>query len=260
MYRIYAVLLFLIFVFRLVNAQDSWSPKLAFYGEGGKLHYTPDESGNLIPDFSHVGYYFGDSIIPDIPSKIVIMPGEGDDGATIQAAIDQVSAMPVDQNGFRGAVLLKSGTYHVAGQIKISTSGVVLRGEGDTESGTIIIAEGTGTRDLIKVDNGKGRSINSASKVNIVEDYVPVGGSSSILGNYPDWDNKTFLRSNSKLALPYICLLILFILLTCPSTGPLLHLSWIPFCTALISRFSPLAKVFNPGSLSLEVSIDLIHS
>lgn len=157
------------------GTQEPWSPEHVYYGYGGGLTYTPDEQGNVIPDFSHVGYKMGDEAIPDIPVKVTVSPVDGDDGATIQAAIDQVAAMTADANGFRGAVLLTAGTYQVSGQIVIDASGVVLRGEGDTDAGTVIIAEGTSQRELIKVDNGASRITNSAAQVSIVESYVPVG-------------------------------------------------------------------------------------
>ncbi|MBN2610130.1 MAG: hypothetical protein JXB00_01095 [Bacteroidales bacterium] len=164
-------------------AQRNWSPEHVYYGEGGILTYTPDESGNTIPDFSHVGYRYGDSTLSDIPVKVEIIPVEGDDGASIQAAIDSVAAMTPDVNGFRGAVLLKAGTYEVAGQIIINTSGIVLRGEGQTDEGTVIIAAGTGQRDLIKVDNGSSRSINYSPEARINENYVPVGRKYLIVNN-----------------------------------------------------------------------------
>ena len=62
------------------------------------------------------------------------MQMEGDDRARIQAAIDVVSALPADASGHRGAVLLRAGTYEVGDTITISTSGVILRGEGQGES------------------------------------------------------------------------------------------------------------------------------
>jgi hypothetical protein len=48
-------------------------------------------------------------------------------------------------------VLLKAGVYRVAGALIIHTSGVVLRGEGQNEAGTIIVATGTIQRDFILV-------------------------------------------------------------------------------------------------------------
>src|SRR4051812_38516983 len=61
-----------------------------------------------IPDFSYAGYERNEKSIPDIPVVETVQPGDGDDGARIQAAIDKVSAAPLI-NGFKGAVLLKSG-------------------------------------------------------------------------------------------------------------------------------------------------------
>lgn len=157
------------------NAQENWSPKHVFYGKGGKLTYTPDELGNTIPDFSNVGYRYGDFPIPEIATVVEVSPVDGDDGATIQAAINSLFNMEPDENGFRGAVLLKAGVYQVSGQIKIAASGIVLRGEGESDNGTVIIAEGTSDRDLIKVDNGASRNVISTTRAAIAEDYVPVG-------------------------------------------------------------------------------------
>lgn len=129
-------------------------------GPDGKLVYTPDERGNLIPDFSRCGYMGGGVKIPDVPVKLTLEPrpgmpkelaeydpenpqaaGEGDDTQRIQEAIDEVSAMPLDKNGFRGAVLLKRGVYRTTATLRIKASGVVLRGEGQAKDGTVILCE-----------------------------------------------------------------------------------------------------------------------
>ncbi len=183
------------------NAQENWSPEHVFYGEGGKLTYTPDELGNTIPDFSNVGYQYGDVPIPEIATMVEVSPVDGDDGATIQAAINSLYGVEPDENGFRGAVLLKAGTYQVSGQIKISASGIVLRGEGETDSGTVIIAEGTSDRDLIKVDNGTSGTVNSASRVSIVEDYIPVGRKYVVVINasgYAEGDHIALYRQGTS--------------------------------------------------------------
>jgi hypothetical protein len=125
---------------------------LVFPGADGHLTYVPDAQGNVVPDFSNVGYESGVVPLPgtngtaDVPIKAVVKPlAKGvDAGATIQAAIDQVSKLPVDANGFRGAVLLKAGLYPIKGHITIATSGVVLRGEGTDVTDT----SPTGTVDV----------------------------------------------------------------------------------------------------------------
>lgn len=168
------ILLILLIPFHLFS-QHRWSTDYVFYDKGGALSYTPDEQGNIIPDFSHVGYQYGDDTIPYVDVKVTVNPVEGDDAATIQAAIDAVAAMPLDEHGFRGAVLLKAGTYQVETELVINASGIVLRGEGDTDAGTVIIAAGKVKRDFIIIDNGLSRVIDASTKVNISESYVPLG-------------------------------------------------------------------------------------
>ena len=99
-------------------------------GADGKLVYVPDEQGNTIPDFSHAGYGGGGTPIPSVPVKETVWPVAGDNTANLQAAIDKVSALPLDKNGFRGAVLIKMGYYQMATPLKIQASGVVLAGRG----------------------------------------------------------------------------------------------------------------------------------
>src|SRR5262249_28994686 len=85
--------------------------------------YAPDAQGNTIPDFSNVGYVSGVVPLPgtggvaEVPVKAVVKPpaGGADAGATIQAAIDLVSKLPQDANGFRGAVLLEAGEDRIGG-------------------------------------------------------------------------------------------------------------------------------------------------
>lgn len=120
---------------------------------GNTLSYTKDSSGNQIPDFSLVGYHGGERALPsqnDIPVKATV-----DAGQSIQAAIDQVSKLPLDpKTGYRGAVLLKTGTHNLAGSVNVATTGVVLRGEGRGK--TIIKGTGATRRTLV--------TLGSASK------------------------------------------------------------------------------------------------
>src|SRR5436190_1629410 len=113
-------------------------------GGDGKLVYVPDEQGNTIIDSSHAGYGGGGVPIPTVPVKEIIWPVAGDNTENVQAAIDRVSALPLDKSGFRGAVVLRAGYYRMATPINIKASGVVLRGEGMGDTGTILIATGTG--------------------------------------------------------------------------------------------------------------------
>ena len=155
------------------KSTGKWSSKFVKEKKDGSLVYTPDEKGNIIPDFSRVGYYHGDKEIPDIPVVKTIFPSENAE-KQIQDAINELSKQPPGKNGFRGAVLLKKGTYRINDKIKIATSGIVLRGEGHE---TKLIATGTVNRPLIDV-SGKGDPKESGSRTKITDDYVPVGTNS----------------------------------------------------------------------------------
>jgi hypothetical protein len=143
----------------------------------GKMVYVPDYRGNRIIDFSQSGYGGGGVPLPDVQARVVVEPGEGDDTARIQDAIDRVALMPVRSDGFRGAVLLKKGNYEIAGKLSISTGGIVLRGEGDGEDGTVLRATGTTKRNIIEAKGGSGPVLDSSTRQEIVDLYVPSGAS-----------------------------------------------------------------------------------
>jgi hypothetical protein len=144
----------------------------------GQLVYHPDALGNRVPDFSTAGYGGGGVRLPNVPVVRTVSPADGDDTAAIQAAIDQVSGLPPDANGFRGAVLLTRGQYQIASSLTVRTSGVVLRGEGDGEDGTILLGTGRGKRSLVTVVGAGTAQEVPGSRVRILDTYVPVGARS----------------------------------------------------------------------------------
>ncbi len=115
----------------------------------GKFVYHADSLRNQIPDFSYAGYKGGN-----------------------EATIKYVSMLPLGKDGLRGVVLLQAGVYSVSGSLKISASGVILRGSGFTTNGTVIIGEGTTRETLIRI-LGKD-DITFAKKTNVTSAYVPV--------------------------------------------------------------------------------------
>src|SRR5262245_12119692 len=62
--------------------------RIVFAGLDGRLGYAPDFKGNRPLDFSNAGYGGGGVALPDVQARIAVEPGEGDDSARIQAAID----------------------------------------------------------------------------------------------------------------------------------------------------------------------------
>lgn len=140
--------------------------------EDGRLVYTPDSLGNRIVDFSYAGYMAGAQAIPDAPIRVVVPAREGDATARIQAAIDYVGNLPLDANGVRGAVLLGSGTHRVLSGIVIKQSGVVVRGAGAGEKGTVLLGDGRTRETVMRVLGGD--NVVSKPKLRITDAYVPV--------------------------------------------------------------------------------------
>jgi hypothetical protein len=170
----------------------------------GHLSYTPDARGNVIPDFSNVGYRGGDVPVPgdggtlDVPVRAVVTPAPGAADQRIQAAINYVSSLKPDASGFRGAVLLRAGEYDISDHVEIRASGVVLRGEGIGPNGTLLRATGTNPRydpknprndGVVRVEGDVSAGVDllgsaalpidpASPVVGITDAYVPVGARS----------------------------------------------------------------------------------
>ncbi|MEO8110199.1 MAG: hypothetical protein ABI594_09210 [Ginsengibacter sp.] len=152
---------------------NAWESKFINVNKDGTLNYIADEKGNIIPDFSLVGYYERKKEIPGVAIiKTIVPSANGSSEEIIQSAIDEVAKISPDKNGFRGTILLKKGTYNIPGTVKIETGGIVLRGEGND---TKLVATGTSHRTLISV-SGRGtiKEIPN-TRTKITDAYVPVG-------------------------------------------------------------------------------------
>ncbi|HSC55040.1 MAG TPA: DUF6298 domain-containing protein [Phnomibacter sp.] len=156
-------------------AQKPVKPPPPLTGEKGKLIYTADEAGNRIPDFSYCGYKASEQAIPMVAVKVTVPAKAGDATARIQAAIDYVSSLPLDANGFRGAVLLLTGKHEVLGQLRIAASGVVLRGSG--VNSTTLVGAGN-TRYTLVTIAGKKTVHKESLGIKIADAYVPVNAMS----------------------------------------------------------------------------------
>jgi hypothetical protein len=147
----------------------------------GKLIYAPDSLGNRVPDFSYCGYMASEKEIPTTAVKVIVPVKTGDATLRIQAALDYVASLPVDNNGFRGAVLLEKGTYEVLGGLQIKASGVVLRGSGMGEDGTILLGAGDDRQTLIRIVGKNDKKENN--KITVADNYVPVNATTLTLAS-----------------------------------------------------------------------------
>jgi hypothetical protein len=153
------------------QATSSW----VYYGDHGRLEYATDASGNRIMDYSSAGYRGGGVPLPRVPVRITVYPSGSDDTATIQSAIDTVSARQPDFRGFRGAVLLAPGTFNVSATINITTSGVVLTGSGSGSGGSVLTMSGSPFTLLAVSGSG---TYTQGTPVSITDTYIPSGATS----------------------------------------------------------------------------------
>jgi hypothetical protein len=166
--RRFAVAVLLLLSAGLAPAQSKWVQ----LGPDGKLVYAHSPQGDRIVDFSYAGYRGGGVALPGVKAIELVTPSGGDDSAAIQAAIDEVSRLPL-KDGHRGAVVLGPGVFHCAKELTIAASGVVLRGAGtDARAGTTI--ELTGEPHLGISVEGK-LEVKKQTSTNITDAYVASG-------------------------------------------------------------------------------------
>ena len=196
----------LFLVFQFLTALSSYSQvesTLVYPGTNGRLVYAnyannyQTNENNTLPDFSNVGYMDGaiGAPIGEVPVKMTLYPTpSGEDRTRIQGAIDQVCAMPLDANGFRGAVLLKNGTYRLNDgnipvlsdgmgyALRIWASGVVLRGEGQGADGTILYSDFALNHTMITLEPFS-QSTSETNLQRITDDYVGTGAKTFTVAN-----------------------------------------------------------------------------
>jgi hypothetical protein len=176
------------FAFAEKNCETNTLPfysKLVHPGEDGRLVYISDEDGGIVPDFSYAGYMGGGVRLPKLPVVAKVTASGENDAAKIQAVIDKVSAMPPDKNGFRGAILLKKGYYVLENPLKISAGGIVLRGEGQGEDGTVLFGKGNmggmpydelrAKANLVVFEGASGVQEITETTAKISDSYIPIG-------------------------------------------------------------------------------------
>lgn len=138
--------------------------------EDGRLIYYPDNKGNRVLDFSNCGYKNAGQEIPVVPYAVFVPHQSGDQTARIQRAIDYVSSLPINQDGFRGAILLDKGVFELHKELYITSSGVVLQGSDKTQ--TVLLKKGVDRGAVIYIEGKK--NIQYIDTLNVASAYVPV--------------------------------------------------------------------------------------
>lgn len=168
-----AIMVFLLLLIQILNAQPKAAIKSPIeISANGKLTYNADANGDRVPDYSYCGYMLSESPIPDVPVKVIVPAIKEDATTLIQAAIDYVSSLPLDVNGFRGTILLEKGNFEIAGALAIRSSGVVLRGSGSGSGETILTGTGGDRQTLIRIAGVDNQKVEKP--VPLADVYFPV--------------------------------------------------------------------------------------
>lgn len=122
-------------------------------------------------DYSTCGYHASETAIPDVANAVYVECSDGDMHDILQKAIDYVSSLKPDKNGRRGAVLLGAGTFNIDKPLRISESGVVLRGSGQDK--TTIVKRGIDRGALLYIEGDMSMSGGDTIAVNGAK--VPAG-------------------------------------------------------------------------------------
>ena len=204
-----------------LSAQKTKMPPLILRGENGKLTYVADSLGNRVPDYSYCGYRLSDEPVPWVENRVFVPCQEGDATLTIQTAIDRVASLPADADGFRGAVLLDKGTFALDGSLRIDVSGVVLRGMGSGEDGTVLLGRGV-TRETLVVIGGR-NDRTDGKPLKITDRYVPVNASALTV------DDASVLRAGDRVRVRRFSTEKWIEAIGCDEFGGGLHtMTWIP--------------------------------
>ena len=173
----------LILIFLFANLYGQVPSSIIFKDDDGLLRAVKDAEDNNIVDFSHAGYKQGEAPLPEVAVVATVSPIVGDNTAHLQQIIDSVANLSLNADGIRGAILLEAGTYEIHGTLRITVSGVVLRGVGDGEDATTnTILKGIGNqpnqRNIIEA-GGLGMADWTAreqsSTAPITSEFVPAG-------------------------------------------------------------------------------------
>lgn len=139
--------------------------------DGNRLEYIADYLGNRVLDYSFCGYHHSEIPIPDVPVKVFVSWTKGEQSERIQRAIDYVSRLSPDKDGFRGAVLLDKGVFKLDKPLRIATSGVVLRGIDKQQ--TVLLKQGVDRGAVVYVEGQN--NLSGVDSMKLTSPYIPVG-------------------------------------------------------------------------------------
>jgi len=141
-----------------------------------RLYYNSyNEMGDTLSDFSYAGYYGGKIELPvteKLPLFETLSPsGTEDDTAMVQAAIDRAYAKHKGEG--MQVIRLKAGKYNInKNGIKLK-SGILLSGEGQGPTGTVLYAGDAVDYNVIQIIGDS--PVKKTSDIKITDEYVKSG-------------------------------------------------------------------------------------
>ncbi|RED47791.1 T9SS type A sorting domain-containing protein [Seonamhaeicola aphaedonensis] len=181
----------LLFIFGCALLSQGQVRESSLWGPNG-INWDP--AGRL-PDFSYAGYKSSNESIPNVPvvanlTTTGAMPDdELDDTAALQSLINQQATLSRNQ---RGAIFIPKGRWVIDNQLELNVSGVVLRGEVDSNGRpltTFYFPNGTPSLTSYHIRMlGKFETTNignvSANVAQGVNEFNVAGGSSLNVGDF----------------------------------------------------------------------------
>ena len=124
-------------------------------------------------DYSTCGYHASEQAIPDVKATVTVSWQAGDCARLIQQAIDHVATMEPDADGHRGAVVLGEGCFTISEPLRITVSGIVLRGMGRNR--TTLIKQGVDRGAMIYIEvKGKRREVRKDT-IRVTNETIAAG-------------------------------------------------------------------------------------
>ncbi|MEM9444633.1 MAG: hypothetical protein AAGA18_04700 [Verrucomicrobiota bacterium] len=167
-----------------INAPDRdvepATTELAKVGEDGRMQYGyyanhgQTNAVHRIPDWSRSGYSGGGVAIPFVQSVRTLAPSGKNDTQRIQDEIDLIAKLPLNAEGFRGALLLEKGEFVIDQTLNVNASGIVIRGSGQGIDGTTIRMSTAKQIEGVRFTSNNTRKVEHETRTQITDSLVPV--------------------------------------------------------------------------------------